>query len=306
MTQKKKMSISDVAQALGVSVTTVSFVLNGKAEGRIGPSTIRRVKDYAKKIGYKPNPIAHSHRNKTKVIGILLEDIADPQQSLLASEVERLLKGQGHHTLVVSMNGDARGGEELIRLLQDRDMDGYVLMPFENLEQVLKKLSAANAPVVLYDAVPEGIKVRQVAAEYSAKVTGAIQDYLNVYKNGRIGLVVCPSNMHRMREFQEGYMRAMDKSAGDVLMKKIQLSLEDMEIQGQICDFIRDNRLDAVLFSTNQLARMGVEAIEREHLPVSCVISTYAPLLYKSDTVKYVALRHEVSVIAEDIVKGLL
>ncbi len=306
MTQKKKMTITDVARATGVSVTTVSLVLNGKAEGHIGPSTIRKVKDYAKKVGYKPNPIARSHHKKTKVFGILLENIAAPQQSRLVSEIEKLLRKQGQHSLVVSMNGDTAAGEGLLRILQDRNMDGYVLMSFENIERTLKKMLMAHTRVVLYDCVAEGMKVGYVVADYKPKLAAAIHDYWSMHKNARIGLLVCPSNAYRMREFQDAYMSAMDKYAGDVLMKKIQISLEDTEVQSQIRDFIQHNRLDAVLFSTDQLARIGIGVIKNEHLSVECVISTYVPLSTRLSAINYVAVEQDIPLMAENIVKGLL
>ena len=306
MTQKKKLTITDVARATGVSVTTVSLVLNGKGEGHIGAATIRKVKDYARKVGYKPNPIARPQLKKTKIFGILLEDIAAPQQSLLAFEIERLLRKQGHHGLVLSMNGDVATGEGLLRILQHKELDGYVLMPFENLDRSLKKIMTNNVRVVLYDCIAEGLKVDHVVVDYKPKVVAAIHDYWNKRKDARIGLVVCQSNVYRMREFQEGYMNAMDKYAGDVLMKKIQISLEETEIRMQISDFIRHNRLDAVLFSTDRLARIGAEVIESEHLSVSCAISTYMPLSSDKSVLRYVTLEQEVPVIAEKIVDALL
>ncbi len=306
MTQKKKLTITDVARATGVSVTTVSLVLNGKGEGHIGSATIRKVKDYARKVGYKPNPIARPQLKKTKIFGILLEDIATPQQSLLAFEIEKLLRKQGHHGFVVSMNGDVVAGEELIRILQHKEMDGYVLMPFENMDRSLKKIMTNNVRVVLYDCIAEGLKVDHVVVDYKPKVVAAIHDYWNKRKDARIGLVVCQSNVYRMREFQEGYMNAMDKYAGDVLMKKIQISLEETEICAQISDFIRHNRLDAVLFSTDRLARIGGETIARERLQISCVIATDVPVLSGDSTVTYVSLKQDMILIAEKIVKGLL
>ncbi len=306
MTQKKKMTITDVARATGVSVTTVSLVLNGKGEGHIGPSTIRKVKDYAKKVGYKPTPVARPHLKKTKVFGILLENMAAPQQSLLAFEVEKLLRKQKHHSLVISMNGNAAIGGELLQILQEKEMDGYVMMSFENMEQSLKKIITVPIPVVLYDCLAEGVKVNSIVTDYKSKLTTAIQDYLGRHNNARIGLIVCSSNTYRMREFQDGYMHAMDKYAGDVLMKKIQISLEETEICAQISDFIRHNRLDAVLFSTDQLARIGVEVIAKEHLSIGCVISTYMPFPSDEHTLRYVTLEQEIPLIAEKIVEGLL
>lgn len=60
---KKKYAIKDIAAALNVSVTTVSFVLNGKAkEKRISEEVTKRVQDFARSVNYKPNLLAQSLR----------------------------------------------------------------------------------------------------------------------------------------------------------------------------------------------------------------------------------------------------
>lgn len=76
---KKKITIGDIAKALGVSKTTVSFVLNGKArEIQISQELEKRVLDYIQQVGYIPNQYAQGLRSgKTRIIGMLVEDISD-------------------------------------------------------------------------------------------------------------------------------------------------------------------------------------------------------------------------------------
>src|SRR3546814_18918038 len=77
---EQKISIRDMAERLGVSPTTVSFVLNGKQkEKRISDRVARRILAMAKKLKYEPNHMARDPRpGKTKTIGLLIEDISNP------------------------------------------------------------------------------------------------------------------------------------------------------------------------------------------------------------------------------------
>src|SRR4051812_8472939 len=77
--QKKAVSIGDIARELNVSITTVSFILNGKAEEkRISKALTTRVTRLANKVGYVPNHLAKSLRTrKTNIIGLIVEDISN-------------------------------------------------------------------------------------------------------------------------------------------------------------------------------------------------------------------------------------
>jgi len=76
---KKRLSIRNIAQELNISITTISFILNGKAkEMRISDQLIQKVNDYMKEHDYHPNQFAQSLRTgKTKMIALFVEDIAD-------------------------------------------------------------------------------------------------------------------------------------------------------------------------------------------------------------------------------------
>ena len=75
---KKKISITDIARELNVSITTVSFVLNNKARNRISEEVIKKIQDYVKRVGYKPNQLAQGLRTgKSKIIVFMVEDISD-------------------------------------------------------------------------------------------------------------------------------------------------------------------------------------------------------------------------------------
>lgn len=305
--KKRKITISDVARDMRVSVTTVSFVLNGKAEGRVSPSVIRRITEYANKIGYRPNPKAKKNQhNAVKLYGVLVEDISNTLQSQLVFHLEELLQKLDGHTVIMSMNGDGARGEQLFRALERMPINGYVLMSFDNIAPSLKNQVEANIPIVLFDCDTVDERIAAVKPPYGLLLKEVLIKYIAQNEPSRIGLVTCPSNAHRTTEFLNGYMQAMDAVNGDVLIKKIQQSSDNAIIQAQIRDFVRDNRLDTVVFSTDRLARLASEVIGEEPFAIRCIVSTADCLSFGGKEIQQLTLPLDVVTLAKDIVKGLL
>jgi len=139
---KKKIRISDIAGALGVSVTTVSFILNGKAkEKRISDGLTKRVLDYVKKVGYKPNELAKSLRTgKTKIIGLVIEDISNPFFANIARLIEEKAYEKGYRILYGSTDNQPEKTIELIELFRDRHEDGYIITTSEGVRDTMDSL----------------------------------------------------------------------------------------------------------------------------------------------------------------------
>lgn len=69
--------MKEIAEQTGVSISTVSLVLNGRDEGRVNPALAKLVRNKATELGYKINPLARSLRtNKTRILGFISEEVA--------------------------------------------------------------------------------------------------------------------------------------------------------------------------------------------------------------------------------------
>ena len=129
MTRRKSATLRDVASRAGVSRTTASYIVNGRAdEMRISPGTVTRVLVAVSEMDYRPNRTARSLRTRrTATVGLISDQIAGQQygSSMLtgASVAARELQ----HVVVM---GESGGDQELERLLieemRDRDVDGVV------------------------------------------------------------------------------------------------------------------------------------------------------------------------------------
>src|SRR5690349_5430719 len=123
----KKVSISDIARKLEVSPTTVSFVLNGKSkEKRVSDEVVARIKKYVAKVGYKPNTFAQGLRTgKSKIIGLMIEDISNPFFASVAKLIEDRAYEDGYKIMYCSTHNDREKARDLIRMFKDCRVDGY-------------------------------------------------------------------------------------------------------------------------------------------------------------------------------------
>lgn len=123
----ERISVRDVATAAGVSIGSVSRVLNNS--GYASPQLRQRVLQTVARLGYEPDFTArHLRANHTKTIGYLLPNLANPSLVAQLSEVERLLQATGYALLVGSSERPARD-RELIAFFESRRLEGLIASP---------------------------------------------------------------------------------------------------------------------------------------------------------------------------------
>lgn len=137
-------SIKDIAAELKVSVTTVSFVLNGKAEEKhISKAMTNKVLAYAKQINYKPNRIAQSLRTgKSQLLVFMVEDISDTSSSKLSRLFEDLAYQNGYKVIFCSIGSAVDKAVELIDFYNFLQVDGFVIASLSAISGITHKIES--------------------------------------------------------------------------------------------------------------------------------------------------------------------
>jgi LacI family transcriptional regulator len=183
----------DVARLAGVSRATVSYVVNGLANGQVAISeeTRRRVLQSVERLGYEPDARAQALRSgSTQTIGFILPDIHNPHFWQAADGVEQELRTSGYHLLLSSADLNPEYGENIFKVLSHRRIDGLILMgaPFlqmEGAQKTLVRLLKRRFPVA---KIGEHPTIDCVASNYQAATREAIA-YLLSLQHKRIGLI---------------------------------------------------------------------------------------------------------------------
>ncbi len=129
MSPSRRVTLADVAVRAGVSVTTASYVLNGRAETmRISSDTARRVSAAVEALSYRPNHNARSLRtSRTATIGILSDHVASGQYaSQMLSGAAAAARARDHLVVIAETGADSELEQQLIQELLDRRVDGIL------------------------------------------------------------------------------------------------------------------------------------------------------------------------------------
>lgn len=299
--------ISDIARALGVSTTTVSFVLNGKAkEKRISTAVTKRVLDYVEEVGYKPNELAKSLRTgKTKIIGLIIEDISNPFFSNIARLIEAKAYSRGYRIIYCSTENDLRKTIDFIDLFRDRHVDGYIITPPEGVEGPLKSLMDHAAPVVLLDRYLPGLESDYVIIDNREGALAATNHLLGQGFR-RIGFVTTHSRQTQMSDRLAGYSQALTSAGQPLFVHRLQPHKEDRRaaVEDFYTFFTKEN-LDAVLFAANHLAVIGLEAFKAFDLPVPGVVSYDDHIHFRLSSPTITVVSQPIVRIAEEVIEIL-
>lgn len=265
--KKKSVSIRNIAEELKISVTTVSFVLNGKAkEKHISKEMTKKVLDYAKLINYRPNQIAQSLRTgKSKILVFMVEDISNNFFSRIARIFEDIAYDLGYKVIFCSNENDDEKSNELISLFNFRQVDGFVIVPSPGLKDTIASLIKDNIPVVLLDRFFEGLDCGSVVIDNEkASYDATLHLIQNQFKN--IGFITIAPDQTQMKGRLSGYLKAVNENG----LKPITLEIPYNEVyKGKGKERIRkffekETGLDAVFFATNYLVQTGLEVFKED------------------------------------------
>ena len=142
------MNIKQIAEAAGVSVATVSRVMNHPET--VAPATREKIERVMKEAEYKPNWFAQGlNFNKTKTIGMVVPHLLHTSYMEIANGVEEVARTKGYITFMCNVERDIQMERDYIAQLMTRRVDGIILMFSALEEKYVDQICAENIPVVL-------------------------------------------------------------------------------------------------------------------------------------------------------------
>lgn len=265
----KRVSIKDIATRVGVSTALVSYVLNGlEKEKRVGKEVVEKVKKAAEELNYQPNQIARSLRKgSTSTIGLIVADIANPFFGHLARNIEDEASNYKYVVILGSSDEDFHKSESLAETFLNRQVDGFIIVPSEGDDQLIKTLIRKEVPLVLIDRRFPEVDCNFVTLDNFEATFNATNSLL---KNGfrRIKMVAYQSDMNHMTERIEGYMAAMKNAGREENIRIEKVGLHANDLQQRISEIILQPETDAILFATNTLTIAGLYALQKNKLEI--------------------------------------
>jgi LacI family transcriptional regulator len=162
-------TLSDVAAAVGLHVSTVSRILNGQAQaGRISSVTEARVRGVAAEMGYRGNMLARALRTgRSYMVGMMMPDLANLYQANITSGVADALRSVGYSLLISSSGNDKRDAESQVRTMIHSQAAGIIYGVATREDPLLQWILDAQIPVVLYNRSTDIANVAAVVPDHA-------------------------------------------------------------------------------------------------------------------------------------------
>ena len=308
---KKKLSIIDIANSLNISKTTISFILNGKAqEKRISEELVATVLKYVEEVGFKPNSLAKSLRTgKSHTIGLMVEDISNPFFASIARLIEDKAYQNGYKIIYCSTDNNTEKTQDLIVMFRERHVDGYIIAPPEGIEEDIRSLIKDGLPVVLFDRhLPkvdtDFVEIDNFFCSYNATRHLVDQGYK------RIAFISFLSSQTQLNSRLQGFKEAVIENGLEPIIEEILFNHNEDLIIGPITEFLQKNKhLDAVFFGTNHMGTCGLKVINALGLKVPedlAVVSFDDYDVFKLYSPPVTAIAQPIEEIADNVITVLL
>ena len=250
------VTVKDVAAAVGVSVATVSNVLNERPN--VGESTRRKVIAVARRLGYRPNRAAQAMRTgRTRAIGLVLPDLTNPFFPELAQAVENKARSLGLLVCLIDSQGSVHSESDGFSLLLQHAVDGIIWCPLgTRLPASLKKLSA---PIVLIDRPRPGYAVVHSNYEMGGRL---LAQYALRMGHTRVGLLSGPRNLESAQQRREGFVKALP---GDIeIAWEVSVPFDGV-LTAEAIELLRHRRKATLVVAGNDLIAISAIRSLDEH-----------------------------------------
>lgn len=204
----KTTTIKDIAKAAGVSIATVSRVINQSEN--VKPELAERVMSAVKKLNYSPNAVARSLKNsKTAVVAYLVSNISDPFFITIGRGIEAYIQNYGYNLMVCSIGHSKERERDYLRILQGKKVDGMIINTTGYNDDLISGLSR-KIPVVLSNRrINDGNFIGDFVDQENVGDAYALTNQLLMNGHKRIALVNGPEHVSTAYERYRGFCSAM-------------------------------------------------------------------------------------------------
>ena len=203
------VTMADVARLAGVSVTTVSHVINGTRPA--SQRTRDRVLAAIERTGYRPNTIARAlARGGTQSLGLAISGLSNPYFMDVVAAVEQAAGRAGHTLLLGDTREDPEHELRIVRALAERQVDGMLLAPTVGaVEHALPYLESQGVPTVLLDRFVD-VGLDQVGCD-NEQPTARLVEHLIFKGHTRIAMAIGIPGLSTTDERVRGYRMALEQ-----------------------------------------------------------------------------------------------
>ena len=253
------VSIKDIAKMAGVSIATVSRVIN--KNGKVAKETEEKILQIMKENNYVPNLLAKGIRtNKVTTVGIVIPDISNEFFSKIAKQIQTLFFAKGYASIICNTSEDDKIEKQCIEMLQAQQVGGIIHIVSEKANKENKIL----IPTVYLDREPQfSNKRKDMAIIESDNLSGGYIATDAMIKKGCKNIIcLSPKDVvstHKKRS--QGYADSMNENG---LNQKI-ITVDNVSLEegyNKTKEYIKNNKIDGIFATTDIIAIGAIKAIK--------------------------------------------
>ncbi len=279
----KRISQREIANTLGVNVSTVSRALRG-LEG-VSQELRQKILSIAKERGYRPNPFAVSLRyDTTHTIGIIVPDVSFSHFSHIVRNIEAEARNLGYMCIITDSNDKAVNEKDCIELLVNMHVEGIIICLAQDTVDLshIQRLKQIHMPVVLFDRDAD-IDVSSVIIN-DVESARQVTNYLIDGGAKRIAFLGGPNKMKQTSDRKHGYLEALRERGLPIKKELVKCGYISYNSGLTDTNDLLDlpERPDAIIASHGLLVTSAMRAIESRGLRIPEDVSVIG---YMSDWV---------------------
>jgi LacI family transcriptional regulator len=266
---RKRVTLKDVAAALGVHVSTVSRALDPKTRHLITPEVAEQVVAASERLGYRPNAAAYSLKtNRTRTIGVIVPDITNPVFPPIFRGAEDALMRHSYIAILGNTDSSLRREAEIVDTLLARGVEGLIMASVTANDSVVGRLALEGLPMVTVNRRVDDAGVASVAHDEREGVR-RILTHLASLGHRRIAAIAGPQDLSTGRSRHQAFLEyraAMGLAEDDGL---VVFAGGFTDAEGERCAeelLARDRGFTALVCANDLLAIGAIAALRRRRL----------------------------------------
>jgi DNA-binding LacI/PurR family transcriptional regulator len=266
----KNTGLTEVAQKAGVSIATVSRVINNNPN--VNPDTRLKVEQAIKILKFKPNKVAKRLRDKnasSNLLGVLIPDIQNPFYVEVLRGIEDVSYQHGYALIVCNFSQDENKEKLYIDTLQSESVDGLIAAPSSEDNPKIVNLVKNGMPIVCVDRGLKGADIDLVLVENQTGAYNAV-DYLAKSGYKRIAIISGIPKLPSSKQREKGYLEALKANNLEVDKDLIKFGDSSHESGVKYCDELLSlsNPPDAIFAGNNLITLGALETIHKRNLRI--------------------------------------
>jgi LacI family transcriptional regulator len=254
---KSSITIKDVARKAGVSISTVSRVINDSKP--VTDEIKQKVLDVIKETGYVPNPLARSLvTKKSQLIGVIIPEVSDSFVSEIVNGIEEVAKMYDYDILLANTYSDKEQELKSINLLRAKQVEGIVMMSWLIDEEHIDFIKNSQIPATYISKTARGFDVYSVSIS-NTKATYDMTKYLIDKGHKKIGYIMTSKDTTVMeKERYIGYEKAMNEANLKIYDELVRSG--DTEYEGgykSMNEILNTNNIPDAVFVTGDESAIG-------------------------------------------------